>query len=129
MLMERLWRMLKIRNEQLDNIRITMRDSYVMRITKEIENRMQNALPAVTMEYGGKLTNDISEAVYAAEKYDIDDPDQLYDWCVIRIISKQPFYDLSEFADILEHPFLSPYAKARHIILSFFAILALQQER
>ena len=120
--------MLKIRAEQLDNIRVAMRDSYVMKMTKEIENKMRSILPAVTENYGEKLTNDISEAVYAAERYDIDDPDQLYDWCVVRIVSKQPFYDLSEFADILDHPFLSPYAKARHIILSFFAILALQRD-
>lgn len=120
--------MLKIRAEQLDNIRVAMRDSYVMKMTGEIENKMRSILPAVTENYGEKLTNDISEAVYAAERYDIDDPDQLYDWCVVRIVSKQPFYNLSEFEDILDHPFLSPSAKARHIILSFFAILALQRD-
>lgn len=120
--------MLKISAEQLESMRVAMRDLHVKEKTREIEDEMRSKLPEVTENYGEKLTNDISEALYAAERHEIDDPYQLYDWCVIRIVSKQPFYDMNEFADILDHPFFSPYAKARHIILSFFAIHALQQD-
>lgn len=112
----------------MDSFQVAVQDRYVMKKTREIEGKMRSAIPTVTEDYGEELTNDISEAVYAAERYGIDDPDQVYDWCVVRIVSKQPFYDLNQFKDILDHPFFSPYAKARHIILSFFAILALQED-
>lgn len=121
--------MLKIRASQLDAIRQSVRDRYVGNMATEIENRMRSNVPEVTNAYGESLRNNIAEAVGAAERYGIHGQDQVYDWCVVRVISRQPFYDMKEFSDILDHPFLTPYAKARHIILSFFQILALQRER
>lgn len=121
--------MLKIRADQLNAFRQSMLKRYVAEVASEIKTKMCSRLPEVTDAYGEPLGNDIAEAVRAAERYGIEDSDQIYDWCVVRIVAKQPFYDMEQFVDILDHPFLAPYSKARHVILSFFAILAMQRKR
>jgi hypothetical protein len=120
---------MKIRYEQLEILRQQANERYLAKISAEIEEKMQLRIPKAIRDYEQKqLQFDIRDALVVAENYGIDDPDQLFDWCVIRIVSKQRFYQMDEFKDILEHRFLTPFAKARHLILIFFTILDMQRE-
>jgi len=100
---------------------------YVTATTETVERRMRKEQPTLTISYGEQLHADITEAVWAAERLGVTDQDQIYDWCVVRIASRQPFYSMHEFADVFDHPFLPPFAKARHIIMAFFSAAALQR--
>lgn len=119
--------MLTIRREQMDALARDVVQRYVAATTEAVELRMRKEQPALTVSYGDSLHVDIAEAVWAAERLGVEDQDQIYDWCVVRIASRQPFYSMHEFSDVLDHPFLTPFAKARHIIMAFFSAAALQR--
>ncbi len=108
--------MLTIRQEQWDALEQDAVKRYVERTAEKVEQRMREEQPVLTADYGETLHADITEAVQAAERLGVDEEEQIFDWCLVRIASGLPFYAMDEFADVLSHPFLSPFAKARHII-------------
>ncbi|WP_133511552.1 hypothetical protein [Candidatus Thiosymbion oneisti] len=116
----------EIRQEQWDALEQDAVERYVERTAKEVEQRMRKEQPVLTDDYGETLHADITEAVRATERLGVDEEDPIYDWCLVRIASGLPFYAMDEFADVLNHPFLSPFAKARHIIMAFFAAVERQ---
>ncbi len=119
---------MKISSHQLKLLAEANNKRYLIKTAKEIEKKMDIRIPYITKHYDQKnLLIDIHNAVIAANLYDIDDQEQLYDWCVIRIVSKMEFYNMDEFKYILDHNLLVPFAKARHIILIFFTIVGMQQ--
>jgi len=120
--------MLTMRQEQWDLMEQEAVRCYVEQTAEAVEQRMRREQPALTADYGETLRADITEAVRAAEQLGVDEEEQLFDWCLVRIASGLPFYAMDEFADVLSHPFLSPFAKARHIIMAFFAVAERQGE-
>lgn len=121
--------MLIIRNEQLKKLNRLAYERYFDRVSKEIEEKMYSRIPGHIKNIDkNKLDIKINESIRAADKYEIDDPEQLYDWCVIRIVTGQKFYQMDEFKYILEHRFLTPFAKTRHLIMIFFTILETQRK-
>lgn len=58
--------------------------------------------------------------------YDIRDEEQLLNLCYIRCIINADVFTHESFAYILNNGLMHPYAKARHLILSFFAINAMR---
>lgn len=119
--------MLKISQEQWDLMEQDAVERYVEWMTERIERSMRAEQRLLTGDYGETLRADITEAVQAAERLGVDEEEQIFDWCLVRIASGLPFYAMDEFADVLNHPFLSPFAKARHIIMAFFAAMEQQQ--
>jgi len=117
--------MLPIRQEQWDAMEQDAVNRYVEQTAKEVEQRMRKEQPALTDYYGETLHADITEVVRAAERPGVDEEEQIFDWCLVRIASGLPFYTMDD-ADVLDHLFLSPFAKARHIIMAFFAAVERQ---
>jgi hypothetical protein len=62
----------------------------------------------------------IGEVVDTAREFGIVDPDHVLNWSYIRFLINIAFYKMAEFKDILDHPYLHPYSKGRHIVLAFF---------
>ncbi|MCP3137835.1 hypothetical protein [Pyxidicoccus xibeiensis] len=56
----------------------------------------------------------------------IHDEDQILNICYIRFIINADVFTNQSFAYILNNRLMHPYAKARHLILSFFAINAMR---
>jgi|GEM_PF-6783442 len=113
--------MLTMRQEQWDALEQDAVRRYVEWMAERVERQMRAEQPVLTGDYGETLHADITEAVRAAERLGVDEEAQIFDWCLIRIASGLLFYAMDEFADVLNHPFLSPFAKAHHIIMAFFA--------
>lgn len=121
--------MLKITKKQWETLGRATYDRYIAKTSSEIEEKMRLRIPDTLKNYNQEqLSPDIKEALTAADQYCIEDKEQLYDWCVIRIVSGQKFYQMNEFKDILEHRFLTSFAKARHLILIFFTIVDMQMK-
>ncbi|MCF6256793.1 MAG: hypothetical protein L3J98_10040 [Gammaproteobacteria bacterium] len=120
---------LTIRDDQLKVFNELANKKYLSTASMEIEDKMRSRIPDIIQTLDQEqLQVDINEAVTVADQYGISDPEQLYDWCVIRIVCGQKFYQMEEFKDILEHRFLTPFAKARHLITIFFTIHDMQRK-
>jgi hypothetical protein len=121
--------MLTIRSEQMQLLRKEVtsykRKQAVLRIVSQLCLEVPDVMNKYSKEQHFEI---VDEVLDSALKFDIDEPEHLLNWSYIRFLSNIPFYNMDAFKEVLEHPLLHPYAKARHVILAFFAIRKLQQE-
>lgn len=120
--------MWQIRPEQVEKLREALQQRLREQSIADISSHLCEKAPEIMRRYTGeqqKLL--IAEVIDAAGKLDIIDPDQVLNWSYIRVVINMPFYEMEQFKEILEHPFLHPYSKGRHIIMSFFAIQRMHQ--
>jgi hypothetical protein len=68
----------------------------------------------------------ILDTVNKCRTRDICDEEQILNICYIRFIIDTDLFSNKAFLYILDNGLMHPYAKARHLILSFFAINAMR---
>ncbi|GEM_PF-6915062 len=67
----------------------------------------------------------IMDVIEQCHKRDIVDADQIFNLSYIRIITNVDIFSMDAFLYLFNNDLMLPYAKARHLILSFFAITKL----
>ncbi len=97
------------------------------RIDSLIERIRQQAPDALKSYTGEQARQYAGEAYDAAAKVGVTNLEYILNWAYIRLLTGTDFYNSPSFTDVLEHPFLHPDAKGRHIVLSFFAIQKLRE--
>ena len=75
----------------------------------------------------GQTESIILYVIEQCHKSDIVDADQIFNLSYIRIITNIDVFSMDAFSYLFNNDLMLPYAKARHLILSFFAINTLKQ--
>jgi hypothetical protein len=114
--------MLRIRDEQLARLREAANQSERDELAGMILRRLREDAPELmkreTEERQRLIVDDVLDA---ARRLGVSAAEHMLNWCYIRFLTGLSFYDMEQFKDVLEHPFLHPDARARHIVLSFFS--------
>lgn len=92
-------------------------------IHAELRAQAPDVMKAYTEEQSSAAVLDTVTKCYA---HGIRDEHQLLNLCYIRCIINADVFTNEAFAYILNNSLMHPYAKARHLILSFFAINAMR---
>ena len=96
-------------------------------VTQIVSHLCSNA-PELMSRYGQETHHlRVEEVVDVCQRLGINEPRHVLNWSYIRLLTGLEFYYMEEFKDILNHPFLHPEAKGRHIVLSFFTIQRINQ--
>lgn len=64
----------------------------------------------------------ILETIHQCRSFGIIDDDQILNICLIRFSTDADILAMDAFSYVLKNDLMHPYAKARHMILSFFAV-------
>lgn len=122
--------MLKIRTEQIQALQNSLDQQHRQDSISKILARLKKTTPGVLKPYGpGEQRQRVDEVLDACERLKIQDPEYRWKWSYISFRTNTRFYDSGQFSDILEHPFLHPDAKGRHIVLAYAAIERMTRER
>lgn len=92
-------------------------------IHAELRAQAPDVMKAYTEEQSSSAALDTVTRCYA---HGIRDEDQLLNLCYIRCIINADVFTHESFKYMLDNSLMHPYAKARHLILSFFAINAMR---
>lgn len=69
-----------------------------------------------------KIEQVVFEVIDQCHSRDIVHADQILNLCYIRFITNADVFSMDAFSDLLNDDLMHPYAKARHLIMSFFEI-------
>jgi hypothetical protein len=92
-------------------------------IFRELCVQAAGTLKAYDKKKAHSIILDVINKCYARN---IGNEDQILNICYIRFIINADVFTDAAFSYILDNNLLHPYAKARHLILSFFAINAMR---
>jgi hypothetical protein len=88
----------------------------------ELSSQAANILNAYSKEEGRSI---ISNTITRCSARHIHDEHQILNICYIQLIIDADIFSTNAFSYILDNGLMHPYSKARHLILSFFAIKAM----
>lgn len=122
--------MLKFSPQQFKEFNEQTESRILQAVAKDVLDTIKMRAPKLVEKY---LPDDcwkmVLDVVTCASAFGIKDRAQLADWGYIRMATNVKFFHGSAFEFVLNHPFLHPYAKGRHIVLAYFSIQRMEQER
>lgn len=120
--------MLKLPQQHFAVLRDAFAGKRLDQAVSSICERLRREAPEVMRVYAEpQQAQSVREVIDACDRLRIDDPELVLNWCFIRFLSNVKFHALDQFRDILDHPFLHPNAKGRHVVLAYFAIQRMQR--
>ncbi|MFY0574228.1 hypothetical protein ACN28S_07605 [Cystobacter fuscus] len=118
--------MLKVRASQRAAMSSAMDARRARELADAIHPELRAHAPDVMKVYAeDRAYGTVLDTITQCYARGIRDEDQILNLCYIRFIINADVFTNESFAYILNNGLLHPYAKARHLILSFFAINAL----
>ena len=115
--------MLKISAEQIAALgwdwRERLREERVADVAAQLRAKGGEVVKDLSTE---QLRGTVGDVLDAGQRFGVTQPEQLLNWAYIRLALGEKFWEMPEFKDVLEHPYLHGDAKGRHIVLSFFAV-------
>lgn len=120
--------MLKIRAGQMHAMRAALGAARQSRHVQDVLHELLACRPELRQVHAeDDLRRMVEDALDGARAIGLQDPQTLLDWCYVRVLTNTSFFRAEAFRDILDHPFLHPEAKGRHLVMAFFAVQRLQQ--
>jgi hypothetical protein len=120
--------MLKLQARQLGALRERVSGERRRAAVAAILTRLDQAAPQLMAGYDPAAREAVVlDALEASERIGFEDPDTVLNWAYIRFLSNVRFHAHDGFRAVLEHPFLHPEAKGRHIVFAYFAIHRIQR--
>ena len=119
--------MLKVSASQRAAMSSAMDARRARELTDAIHSELRAQRPDVMKAYAEDVAHGtILDTITQCYARGIRDEDQVLNLCYVRFIINADVFKHESFAYILNNGLMHPYAKARHLILSFFAINAMR---
>ena len=119
--------MLKVSPDQRAVLSQEMDAKRILRLADTIHSALRTQAPDVMAPYSEEESSiAVLDTLTKCDAHGIRNEDQLLNLCYIRFIINADVFTNDSFSYILNNGFMHPYAKARHLILSFFAINAMR---
>ena len=122
--------MLTFSTSQFEQFNAKAEERKLNSLSAEVLRALSEKAPQLVAKYSNDaIKSVVFEMVTAANSFGITDREQLIDWGYIRLATNVKFFEGAAFSFVLSHPYLHPFAKGRHIVLAYFNILKMEQER
>ena len=120
--------MLIIQKDQRELLLCDLRGRQAGELAQTIKHELRSQAPDILQSYDeGQIDTTIPEVINRCWAKDIVDEDQILNLCYIRFNTNVDIFSNPAFSYILDEPLMHPYAKGRHLVLSFYSILAMKK--